>query len=219
MHKITNVLVSALFAAGLSTAAFAGSDTAHESGIQGSSSGSMKTGDNPVRSYQQGSHDQLGTSPSAGTDDSGYAESAAGMSSPNEGEAYSGFGGSVTGIGSGAESSGTGHNETKGMSGSGSESGGHAGMGGDASTGASMGSTSGSGSMGGMMGQHKMMGTVQSIDHQTGKVTLQADSEKMGGKTKPESETLSLHFPPDSLKDVKQGDRITVNLGFSKGGQ
>ena len=57
-----------------------------------------------------------------------------------------------------------------------------------------------------MMGRHKMSGTVDQIDHAKGMVTLKSGAADM-----------ALHFPPDSIKDLKKGDAITVDLGFSKG--
>lgn len=56
-------------------------------------------------------------------------------------------------------------------------------------------------------GEHSMRGTVTDIDHQTGLLSL-----------KTEAGELELHFPPQALKEVKEGDQITVHLGFSKGG-
>jgi hypothetical protein len=55
-------------------------------------------------------------------------------------------------------------------------------------------------------GEHSMSGTVTDIDPQTGKLSLDTGVGE-----------LELHFPPQSLKDVKEGDRLTVYLGFSKG--
>jgi len=65
--------------------------------------------------------------------------------------------------------------------------------------------------MPGMMGEHEMTGTVSQLDQKTGTLSLQT-------KGLP---TMRLHFPPDQLKDVKNGDTITVHLGFTKeaGGQ
>ncbi|MFJ1256388.1 hypothetical protein [Cupriavidus sp. CuC1] len=60
----------------------------------------------------------------------------------------------------------------------------------------------------GIIGEHDMTGTVKQIDHKKGTLTLQTK----GGPT------LHLHFPADDLKDVKNGDAITVHLGFTKGG-
>lgn len=57
----------------------------------------------------------------------------------------------------------------------------------------------------GMMGEHTMTGTIKTIDHKTGQVELES---------KPVN--LSVHFPPADLKDLKEGDKITVHLSFSK---
>lgn len=57
-----------------------------------------------------------------------------------------------------------------------------------------------------MEGVHWMTGTVESVDQKAGWM-----------KVKIEEGTLNLHFPPDSLKDVKTGDTVTVHLGFHKG--
>jgi hypothetical protein len=56
-------------------------------------------------------------------------------------------------------------------------------------------------------GEHSMSGTVTAIDPQTGKLSLNTGVGE-----------LDLHFPPQALKDVKEGDQLTVYLGFSKGG-
>ncbi len=63
------------------------------------------------------------------------------------------------------------------------------------------------GMSGKMMGEHKMAGTVEKIDHKTGRVTVKTGEGP-----------LNLHFPPPSLKDLKEGDAITVQMGFTKGG-
>jgi hypothetical protein len=55
-------------------------------------------------------------------------------------------------------------------------------------------------------GEHSMSGTVTDIDPQTGKLSLNTGVGE-----------LELHFPPQALKDVKEGDQLTVHLGFSKG--
>jgi hypothetical protein len=55
-------------------------------------------------------------------------------------------------------------------------------------------------------GEHSMSGTVTAIDAQTGKLSLNTGVGE-----------LDLHFPPQALKDVKEGDQLTVYLGFSKG--
>jgi hypothetical protein len=57
----------------------------------------------------------------------------------------------------------------------------------------------------GMMGGHDMTGTIDRIDHKTGVVKLES---------KPHD--LELHFPPDSIKDLKKGDKITVHMSFKK---
>lgn len=57
-----------------------------------------------------------------------------------------------------------------------------------------------------MMGRHKMTGTVDSIDHEKGMLTLKSSAPDM-----------MLHFPPDALKDMKNGDTITIEMGFSMG--
>lgn len=56
-----------------------------------------------------------------------------------------------------------------------------------------------------MEGSHSMTGTVDKIDHDKGALTLKYGSSEM-----------LLHFPPAALKDVKNGDAITVHLGFTK---
>lgn len=63
---------------------------------------------------------------------------------------------------------------------------------------------SSSGGGGELMGSHKMSGTVEDIDKEKGVVDLNTD---VGD--------LKLHFPPQSLTNVKEGDRIEVQLGFS----
>lgn len=60
--------------------------------------------------------------------------------------------------------------------------------------------------MGAMMGKHKMTGTVEKLDHAKGTLMLKTGIADM-----------SLHFPPPSLKDVKDGDTITVEMSFVKG--
>jgi len=58
----------------------------------------------------------------------------------------------------------------------------------------------------GMMGEHEMSGTVQNIHHEKGTFQL-----------KTHEGILSLHFPPGAIKDVKNGDALTVHLAFKKG--
>jgi hypothetical protein len=56
-----------------------------------------------------------------------------------------------------------------------------------------------------MMGEHDMSGKVQKVNHKTGTFEL-----------KTHEGVLRLHFPPDTLKEVKNGDDLTVHLGFKK---
>ncbi len=56
-------------------------------------------------------------------------------------------------------------------------------------------------------GEHSMSGTITKIDHNTGMVSVKTGAG-----------TLDVHFPPAEIKDLKEGDTITVNLSFSKGG-
>lgn len=54
------------------------------------------------------------------------------------------------------------------------------------------------------MGAHSMSGTIEKIDHESGEIVLK--SEPMN---------LTLHFPPASIKDLRQGQKIVVHLAFS----
>jgi hypothetical protein len=56
-----------------------------------------------------------------------------------------------------------------------------------------------------MAGSHSMTGKVDKIDHAKGTLTLKHGAADM-----------LLHFPPAAIKDLKNGDTITVHLGFSK---
>ena len=56
-----------------------------------------------------------------------------------------------------------------------------------------------------MEGSHAMPGTVTAIDTKTGMVDVNA-----------EGMALRVHFPPASLANLKNGDKITLHLGFSK---
>jgi Cu/Ag efflux protein CusF len=47
--------------------------------------------------------------------------------------------------------------------------------------------------------------TVTAIDHKTGIVNVSAGDMK-----------LTVHFPPTSLAEVKEGDKITLHLSFTK---
>lgn len=59
-----------------------------------------------------------------------------------------------------------------------------------------------------MMGKHSMEGSIEKIDHKTGWVSVKTGEG-----------TLAVHFPPASIKDLKEGEMISVHLGFSKGGK
>jgi hypothetical protein len=54
------------------------------------------------------------------------------------------------------------------------------------------------------LGEHRMTGTVASIDHDTGKVALATHTG-----------TYHLHFLADSLSGVSKGDRLTVTSAFA----
>lgn len=56
-----------------------------------------------------------------------------------------------------------------------------------------------------MQGKHSMSGTVTMIDHTTGMLTL-----------KTEEGNLKLHFPPATVKQLKEGDTITVHLSYTQ---
>jgi hypothetical protein len=55
-------------------------------------------------------------------------------------------------------------------------------------------------------GIHTMTGTVTEVDHTTGMLSLQTHAGE-----------LKLHFPPDAVKAVQNGDALTVSLGFHAG--
>lgn len=55
------------------------------------------------------------------------------------------------------------------------------------------------------MGKHDMTGTVEKIDRGKGTVELKTDAG-----------TLHLRFPPASVRNVRKGDTLNVNLSFSK---
>lgn len=68
------------------------------------------------------------------------------------------------------------------------------------------------GDMGGMKGMHKhMMGmhmmpaTVSAVDSKTGVVDVMT-----------EGMALKVHFPPPAVANLKEGDKITLHMGFSK---
>lgn len=57
-----------------------------------------------------------------------------------------------------------------------------------------------------VQGAHTMYGDVTNVDHAKGNLTITNNGAEM-----------VLHFPPDSIKDLKPGDTITVLLGFETG--
>lgn len=57
-----------------------------------------------------------------------------------------------------------------------------------------------------MMGAHSMTGMVDKVDHAKGTLMLKHAASDM-----------MLHFPPSAIRDIKNGDTITVRLGFEKG--
>lgn len=58
--------------------------------------------------------------------------------------------------------------------------------------------------VGGETGVHSMTGRVAAINHHTGMIALKTDEG-----------VLRLHFPPQSLKQVKKGEQLKINIGFS----
>lgn len=57
-----------------------------------------------------------------------------------------------------------------------------------------------------VMGRHSMSGTLESVDLKTGWIKLKTSEGEM-----------TVHFPSQSIKDLKSGDMITVHLSFSMG--
>jgi len=55
------------------------------------------------------------------------------------------------------------------------------------------------------MGMHSMGGTIESINHKTGWMKLKTG---MGDMT--------IHYPPQAIKDLNKGDKITANLSYTK---
>ena len=55
------------------------------------------------------------------------------------------------------------------------------------------------------MGEHHMDGTVTKVNHRTGFITVKTDEGSM-----------RLHYPPKSIKDVKDGNKIRLYLGFNE---
>ncbi len=58
-----------------------------------------------------------------------------------------------------------------------------------------------------LSGQHQVTGKISTIDHRSGLLTVKSDNKA----------TMRLQFPPSSIQNLNKGDRITVNLGFTKG--
>ena len=61
--------------------------------------------------------------------------------------------------------------------------------------------------MANMSGMHDMPATVTNVDHKTGVVEVESMNMK-----------LTVHFPANTIADLKNGDKITLHLGFSKQG-
>ena len=55
------------------------------------------------------------------------------------------------------------------------------------------------------MGNHHMDGTVTKVNHHTGFITV-----------KTHEGSLVLHYPPKSIKDIKDGNKIRLYLGFAE---
>ena len=55
------------------------------------------------------------------------------------------------------------------------------------------------------MGEHHMDGTVTRVNHDTGFVTV-----------KTHEGSLRLHYPPKSIKDVEDGNKLRLYLGFTE---
>jgi hypothetical protein len=55
------------------------------------------------------------------------------------------------------------------------------------------------------MGEHHMDGTVTKVNHHTGFITVKTAEGAM-----------HLHYPPKSIKNIKDGNRIRIYLGFSE---
>jgi len=55
----------------------------------------------------------------------------------------------------------------------------------------------------GFMGEHTMTGKITDIDKEKGRVKVDAQGEK-----------LDLHFPQSALRNLNEGDQVTVTLGI-----
>jgi hypothetical protein len=58
----------------------------------------------------------------------------------------------------------------------------------------------------GLQGEHDMTGTVKRLNHKTGQFELVVAG----------APHMHLHFPPDQLKDIKEGDTLTVHMAFTR---
>jgi hypothetical protein len=56
-----------------------------------------------------------------------------------------------------------------------------------------------------MSGMHDMPATVTSVDQKTGIVGVESEGMK-----------LKVHFPTNTIADLKKGDKIKLHLGYSK---
>jgi hypothetical protein len=65
--------------------------------------------------------------------------------------------------------------------------------------------TMGQTNMGSTSGMHEMPATVISVDHNSG--IVEVDSERM---------KLKVHFPTSTIADLKKGDKIKLQLGYSR---
>lgn len=61
--------------------------------------------------------------------------------------------------------------------------------------------------MANVSGMHDMPATVTNVDHKTGMVEVESMNMK-----------LKVHFPANTIAELKNGDKITLHLGFSKQG-
>ncbi|HJY84040.1 MAG TPA: hypothetical protein VKK81_23515 [Candidatus Binatia bacterium] len=55
-------------------------------------------------------------------------------------------------------------------------------------------------------GEHSMKGTISKIDHSKGTVDLKTQDGMV----------LTLHFPADAIKDLKEGDQAVVQMEIAK---
>ena len=56
-----------------------------------------------------------------------------------------------------------------------------------------------------VLGRHLMPATVTEVNKETGMVSVNAEGME-----------LKVHFPPASVADLKEGDKITLHLAYSK---